>query len=84
MLQQHSFLMYVCMKWIRRKKRNHVFSHTAKLCIAIQIHQWFPLDVLTLRLDFVTQNQVGGQSEGEKKYPQYHEVHVKLRILHVQ
>lgn len=52
--------------------------------LSIQIHLWFLLDILTLRLDFVTQNQVGGQSEDKKKDAQHHEVNIKLCILHIQ
>lgn len=43
-----------------------------------------PLDVLTLWLDFVAQNQVSGESEDQEENPQHHEVYVKLCVLHVQ
>ncbi len=43
-----------------------------------------PQDVLTLWLDFVAQNQISSQSEDQEEDPQHHEVHVELRILHIQ
>ena len=39
---------------------------------------------LSLRLDLVAEDEVGGQSQDEEENPQGNEVHVEFGILHVQ
>lgn len=69
------------------KKRDDRFSYYLTLLgysrASISISN-VPLDVLTLWLDFVAQNQVSGESEDQEENPQHHEVHVKLCVLHIQ
>lgn len=52
--------------------------------MSAQIHQWLSLDVLTLWLNFVAQDQVRCQSEDQEENSQHHEVHIELCILHIQ